>query len=138
MWHRSFALFLAIVANQSMMAGGLSGVAHAADHTKDSIETVKTNLAEKKAVLLDVREQQEWDEGHLKDAQLAPLSKLEAGMDVKAFAKDLKKDTIVYCHCRAGRRALSAADVLQKAGYDVRPLKQGYEELLKAGLPKAP
>lgn len=120
------------------LLGCLSAFAQGAEHTKDSIETVKKNLAEKKAVLLDVREQKEWDEGRLKDAQLAPLSKLQAGADVKDLAKDVKKDTIIYCHCRAGRRALTAADLLKKAGYDVRPLKDGYEDLLKAGLPKAP
>jgi rhodanese-related sulfurtransferase len=129
---------LSVLAIQALAASGASNMARAAEPTKDSVATVQKNLAEKKAVLLDVREQQEWDEGHLKDAQLAPLSKLQAGGDVKEFAKDLKKDTIIYCHCRAGRRALTAAELLQKAGYDVRPLKQGYEELLKAGLPKAP
>lgn len=130
MWRRcSLVLFVACLA---------AGLAQAADHTKDSVETVKKNLAAKKAVLLDVREASEWEEGHLKDAQLAPLSKLQAGADVKELAKGLQKDTIIYCHCRAGRRALTAAELLQKAGYEVRPLKQGYEELLQSGLPKAP
>ena len=32
---------------------------------------------------------------------------------------------------------LKAADLLQKAGFEVRALKPGYEELLKAGFPKA-
>ena len=130
---RTFRFFSAL-----FLFGCLAAFAQGADHTKDSIETVKKNLAEKKAVLLDVREQKEWDEGRLKDAQLAPLSKLQAGADVKDLAKDVKKDTIIYCHCRAGRRALTAANLLKKAGYDVRPLKDGYEDLLKAGLPKAP
>jgi len=137
MWQRSFVI-LAILVIQSLVIGGGSGAAQAADHTKDSVATVQKNLADKKAVLLDVRELKEWEEGHLKDAQLAPLSKLEAGSDVKEFAKNLRKDTIIYCHCRAGSRALMAAELLQKAGYDARPLKQGYEDLLRAGLPKAP
>ena len=138
MCHRSLVLHLGMLATFSIAVGGLSDVARAADHTKDSIETVKKNLAEKKAVLVDVREQKEWDEGHLKGARLVPLSKLQAGGDTKELTKDIEKGTIIYCHCKAGRRALTAADVLLKAGYDVRPLKQGYEELLKAGLPKAP
>ena len=33
--------------------------------------------------------------------------------------------------------ALTAADLLKKQGYDVRPLKDGYKDLLKAGFPKA-
>ncbi len=111
--------------------------ASAIDPTKDSTADVQLRLKEKKAILLDVREQKEWDEGHLKDAVLLPLSKIEAGADPKEVVKDLKKDTIIYCHCRAGRRALSAAEKLIKQGYDVRPLKPGYEELLKAGFEKA-
>jgi rhodanese-related sulfurtransferase len=47
------------------------------------------------------------------------------------------KDKIIYCHCRSGRRCLTAADILKKQGYDVRPLKAGYEDLLKAGFPQA-
>jgi len=108
----------------------------AAEHTKETPAEVKKVLEQKKAILLDVREQSEWDEGHLKDAQLLPLSKLKKG-DSKELTKDLPKDKVIYCHCRAGTRALQAAELLQKLGYDVRPLKQGYKDLLEAGFPKA-
>ncbi|MBM4002351.1 MAG: rhodanese-like domain-containing protein [Planctomycetes bacterium] len=109
----------------------------AVDHTKDPLAEVKQRVQEKKAILLDVREQKEWDEGHLKDAVLLPLSKIQSGTELKDAVKDLKKDTLIYCHCRAGRRALTAAEQLIKQGYDVRALKPGYEELLKAGFDKA-
>lgn len=129
------AILLTFAAFACLLAPATAALA--VDHTKDTIETVKKNLAEQKAILLDVREKEEWDAGHLKDAKLAPISKLKEGADVKEFAKDVKKGTIIYCHCKAGRRAQAAAELLQKAGYEVRPLKQGYDELLKAGLPKA-
>lgn len=118
--------------------GGLNAFhAAAQEHTKDSIATIKKNLAENKAVLVDVREKDEWDAGHLDKAVLVPLSKLKEGADPKSLAKDLDPKKIVYCHCRAGRRAVTAAEILRKQGYDVRPLKQGYEELVEAGLPAA-
>lgn len=107
------------------------------EHTKDSLETVKKNLHERKAVMLDVREKNEWDAGHLEGALLVPLSKLKEGSDPKSLAKELDSKKIVYCHCKAGRRALDAAQILKKQGYDVRPLKQGFDELVKGGLPKA-
>ena len=113
-----------------------SGVALSAEHTKDSPADVQKAVQAKKAVLLDVREQSEWDEGHLKGAKLLPLSKLKKG-DPKNITKDLPKDKVIYCHCRAGTRSLQAADILQKLGYDVRPLKEGYEDLLKAGFTKS-
>jgi phage shock protein E len=110
------------------------GLATGADFTKDTPADVKKVLEAKKAVLLDVREQSEWNEGHLKDAKLLPLSKLK-----KADAKDLDlpKDKVIYCHCRAGSRALQAAELLQKLGFEVRALKPGYQDLLDSGFPKA-
>jgi len=109
-----------------------------ADHTKDTPQEVKKALADDKAVLLDVREKQEWDAGHLKAARLLPLSDLEAGIKPDDLAKKLPKGKVVYCHCAAGGRSLDAADLLKKLGYDVRPLKPGYKDLLKAGFEMAP
>jgi phage shock protein E len=51
--------------------------------------------------------------------------------------KVLPAGSVVYLHCGAGRRCLTAADVLKKQGYDVRPLKDGYDSLVKAGFEKA-
>jgi len=110
----------------------------AADHTKDTPQDVKKAVADDKAVLLDVREKEEWDAGHLKDARLLPLSELESGIKPEDLAKKLPKGKVVYCHCAAGGRSLDAADDLKKLGYDVRPLKPGYKDLLKAGFEAAP
>ncbi|MFO0867381.1 MAG: rhodanese-like domain-containing protein [Pirellulales bacterium] len=105
----------------------------------ESLDTVKMNLAAKKAVLLDVRERGEWDEGHLLGATLLPVTKIREGADPKATLPDAAKPgMIIYCHCRAGRRAADAAEILRKKGYDARPLKEGFEDLLKAGFTKAP
>jgi phage shock protein E len=109
----------------------------AAEHTRDSLDAVKKAVAEQKAVLVDVRERQEWEAGHLRDARLLPLSDLSAGVDAAALGRYLPRDKAVYCHCAVGGRSLEAADILRKFGYDVRPLKQGYQTLLRAGFPRA-
>ena len=111
--------------------------ARAADHTTDSLETVQKNLNDKKAILLDVREENEWKAGHLLQALLVPLSKLRSGTDPQELAPALDKEKIIYCHCAGGRRVLPAADILKELGYDIRPLKSGYKDLLEAGFPKA-
>ena len=124
-----------------VMVLGLAGLlspAWAGDHTKDTLAAVKKALADNKAVLLDVREKSEWDAGHLKDAKLLPLSVLKAGVKAAEVAVLVPKGKIVYCHCAAGVRCLKAADTLKKLGYDVRPLKSGYKDLLKAGFDPAP
>jgi rhodanese-related sulfurtransferase len=109
----------------------------AKEHTTDSLKTVQQRLVDNTAVLVDVREQNEWDQGHLEAAVLVPLSKLKEDSDSKDFVEQLAQillpDKIIYCHCRSGGRVLVATPILQKMGYDVRPLKAGYADLLKAG-----
>ena len=107
-------------------------------HTKESLAEVKKNVDSGKAVILDVREQSEWDAGHVKGAILMPRSKLTVDSELAGLLKQLPKDKVIYTHCRAGGRALACGEILKKHGYDVRPLKPGYEELIKAGFEKAP
>ncbi|MFN7767093.1 MAG: rhodanese-like domain-containing protein [Planctomycetaceae bacterium] len=117
--------------------GFLAGNAAAIDHTTDTLETVKKNLAAKGALLLDVREKDEWDAGHLQAARLTPLSGLKETAQLEQLLKDLPKDKVIDAHCRSGKRCLNAGEILKSKGYDVRPLKAGYEDLLKAGFEKA-
>lgn len=115
------------------------GVACAADHTTDTLDTVKKNVADKdkKAVIVDVREEGEWKDGHLKDATLLPLSELKGGVTAEKLKEKLGDAKVLYLHCGSGKRCLTAADLLKKQGYDVRPLKEGYADLVKAGFEKA-
>ena len=106
-------------------------------HTTDTLATVQKKLADEEAVLVDVREKAEWDKGHLAQAFFLPLGRLAKQHDAATLAKQLDKKKIVYTHCASGHRCKLAADILRDAGYDVRPLKQGYKDLLKAGFEKA-
>lgn len=106
------------------------------EHTKDSIDTIRKNLNDGKAVIVDVREQREWDAGHLEGAVLLSLSWLrEAGPE--ELEKKIPGKKILYLHCRSGRRVLAAAPILRKAGADARPLRHGYDALRKAGFKEA-
>jgi len=111
-------------------------VTRAADlpYTKDSLALVKSNLAEEKAILIDVRDQDEWDEGHVKGAVFLPLSQLRKGAATETL-RQLPKDKILYTYCKVGARAWTAGNLLQKQGYQIRVLKSGYEELVEAGFP---
>jgi rhodanese-related sulfurtransferase len=115
----------------------LVSIAMAAEHTKDALKTVQERVAAKEAVLVDVREQSEWDEGHVAGAVLLPISVLKAGVEAEKLARIVPKNKIVYTYCAVGKRALAAGEILQKHGYDVRPLKAGYKDLLQAGFKKA-
>lgn len=111
------------------------------DHTKDSLDTVKAAVAKKQAVLVDVREKGEWEQGHLDGALLVPLSWLKAESKKDNFkdeaAEKLPEKKILYLHCRSGGRVIPAAGILKKLGYDVRPLSAGFEDLKEAGFPVA-
>lgn len=109
----------------------------AAEHTRDPLPQVRQAVESGAAILIDVRERGEWDAGHLQIARLVPLSGLPAAAQVGTLGELLPKDKVIYCHCASGRRVLKAADLLRRHGYDVRPLKEGYEELARSGFPKA-
>ena len=118
----------------AVMAGASTAVA---GHTKDTLETVQERVEKGEAVLVDVREKNEWDKGHLEAAQLLPLSLLEAGLTPEQRAKVLPADKVIYCHCAVGGRCLLAERILRPLGYDVRPLKSGFQDLAKYGFPAA-
>jgi phage shock protein E len=106
------------------------------EFTKDTLNVVKANVAKKKAVLVDVRSQEEWNKGHLEGAIFLPVDSLRKDVDPKMLAKKLPKDKILYTFCVVGMRAKAAATKLEKYGYTVRALKPGYDELVKAGFKK--
>lgn len=116
---------------------GFVSNAGALEPTNDSLDTVKMNLESRKAVLLDVREKDEWNDGHLKDAIHLPLSAINKGISAEKLAKITGKDSIIYLHCAAGARSLEAANRLAKTGRDLRSLEPGFDALVKAGFPKA-
>jgi phage shock protein E len=111
-------------------------------YTEDPPATVLKKVTQKEAVLIDVREPSEWDDGHLRDARLVPLGDLRRAAKedpelLKRLTAGLPKDKPIYAHCKSGGRCLIAAGVLKDLGYDVQALEQGYDELLQAGFPKA-
>jgi rhodanese-related sulfurtransferase len=108
----------------------------AGKHTTEPLESVKSAVESGKAQLVDVREQSEWDQGHLRAAKLLPKSKLLVESELKELVKQLDKSKPVYTHCGAGGRALQCGELLRKEGFDVRPLKAGYRQLLEAGFEK--
>lgn len=127
MWHRLTSSLLCVV------IGIIATAAHAEEHTKDSLPTVKESIAAKKAVLIDVREKPEWDRGHVAGAIFLPLSELKKRGRAEEMLKTLPQDRILYTHCVVGMRSLKAAEILKQHGYKARALKPGYDELIKAG-----
>ncbi|MBA3484231.1 MAG: DUF4437 domain-containing protein [Pirellulales bacterium] len=104
--------------------------------TEDTLEVVRENVANDKAVLVDVRSVEEWNEGHINGSVFVPVTSLQKhSLNPVKLAETLPKDKLVYTFCVVGMRAKQAAKILEEQGYTVRALKPGYEELAKAGFP---
>ena len=117
-------------------AQGALAVSEDVPHTKDSLKLVKSRVEAETAALLDIREQAEWKAGHLKVAVFVPLSELKKSnpsKEVQKVLSSLNKNEPIYLHCRSGRRVLTATPLLKRMGFDVRPLKAGFDELRKNG-----
>ncbi len=74
--------------------------------------TMVRELVENNAVILDVREKHEFENGHLINAVNIPLSELRDRLG------EIPKDKPVYLHCRSSQRSYNAVMALQNLGWD--------------------
>jgi len=100
-----------------------------------SIEDARARLAQNpKAVLMDVREDSEWDTGHATEAKHLGKGILERDLE-KMFPDP---DTEIIMYCGGGFRSALTCDAAQKMGYrNVHSLAGGYKTMVKAGWPMA-
>jgi sulfur-carrier protein adenylyltransferase/sulfurtransferase len=83
-------------------------------------------------LVLDVREQDEWDEGHLPGAVHIPRGNLESR--IERAAPEHSRPIVVYC--AAGNRSAFAAKTLEELGYeDVVSLAGGFTDWKRNGFP---
>ena len=77
---------------------------------------ILTDIAAGKAQLVDIREQNEWDYGHFKEAIHIPLSKLAKGAGIDQLRKLREENKKIYLHCRTGSRVMMAERLLPQFG----------------------
>jgi rhodanese-related sulfurtransferase len=81
------------------------------------------------AVLLDVREADEWQAGHAPDATHIPMSELSRR------TAEVPTDRLVVCVCHVGARSAAVAAALANAGWQTANLRGGMNAWEAAGLP---
>lgn len=79
--------------------------------------------------ILDVRQANEFRDGHIAGAKLIPLNELPQRMS------ELSKDTEILCVCRSGSRSGTATSKLNSAGYQAINLRGGIVGWQMAGFP---
>lgn len=78
-----------------------------------SAEEIESRLEQKNFLLIDVREKEEWDEGHIPSA--IHIGKGVIERDIAKHVHDKNEPLVLYCG--GGYRSALAADNLQKMGY---------------------
>src|SRR5437764_13994897 len=106
------------------------------DAKKNVIEISPDNAAVKwqsgDGVIIDVRDKDEWDEGHIPGA--THLSRGTIEFDIEEKVPDT--NAMIICHCGGGGRSALAAESLQKMGYkNVRSMAGGFKAWKAMGLP---
>ena len=77
-------------------------------------EAAKEMMDTQEVVILDVREQHEYDSGHIPGAVLLPVGTITE--DTAAAVID-DSDTVVLVYCRSGNRSKTASQALADLGY---------------------
>lgn len=81
------------------------------------------------AVLIDVREDDEWHAGHAPDARHIPMG------EISARTAEIPRDGEVYLICRSGSRSGRVAQALAGAGWTVTNVADGMHGWQAAGRP---
>ncbi|MBM7097307.1 MULTISPECIES: rhodanese-like domain-containing protein [Alteribacter] len=89
-----------------------------------SLETEEFKKDYRKAQLIDIREEKEFNTGHILGARNIPLSQL------RQRQTEIRPDKPVYIYCQSGARCIQAAKVLKKkrGAEDIVQLKGGFRK----------
>ena len=100
--------------------------------TEVSPQDAAAKLKSSEAVIVDVRDKDEWDDGHIPGGMHMNRGTIE--LDIEEKVPDA--NALIICHCGGGGRSALAAESLQKMGYkNVRSMAGGFKAWKAAGLP---
>ena len=133
--HVLMAVFTILVLSLTACAAGPAAPAPAATQVDIAqlgpnvdAATVNALRGRDDVVILDVREQSEYDAGHIPGVTLIPLN------DVPKRLNEIPKDKPVIVTCRSGNRSGQATDFLRQQGYtNVHNMTGGINAWQQAG-----
>lgn len=110
-------IYLLVIAFLIIMAAGYFFQIKESDKAPYRIsadEAAKMVKENNETIIVDVRTIEEYQQGHIKNAKLLPLSEIED----KASEVLPNKNKLILIYCRSGRRSAVAADILVNSGYE--------------------
>ena len=101
--------------------------------TEISLANARSRLEEAaEVILLDVREESEWNKSHAKNAQYLGKGILERDLEARFPDKDIE----IIMYCGGGYRSALTCDAAQKMGYtNVKSLENGYKGMIASDWP---
>ena len=107
---RSIVVTMAIVLCAMVLLGGCGENGY----QQISQDEAKEMMDSQEVVILDVREQDEFDSGHIAGAVLLPVGSISEATAAEVIPK---KDSVVLIYCRSGNRSKTASEKLVELGY---------------------
>ena len=107
---RIVMLFLSLL----LLLTGCGGRAADGSYHQITQEEAKKMMDTQEVIILDVREQDEYDSGHIPGAVLLPVGTIDEDTAAAAIPE---KDSMVLVYCRSGNRSKTAAAALASLGY---------------------
>ena len=97
-----------------LLLAGCGGNAADGAYQQITQEEAKEMMDAQKVIILDVREQGEYDSGHIPGAVLLPVGSIDETTAAEVIPE---KDSMVLVYCRSGNRSKTASSTLAELGY---------------------
>lgn len=97
-----------------LLLSGCGGGEKEVSYRQISQEEAKEMMDTQEVIVLDVREQDEYDGGHIPGAVLLPVGTIEVDTAATVIPE---KDAAVLVYCRSGNRSKTASSALAELGY---------------------
>lgn len=110
---RIFSALLCLL-SPILLLTGCGGAAASGSYQQISQEKAKEMMDTEEVIILDVREQSEYDGGHIPGAVLLPVGTIDKDTAAQVIPE---QDTTVLVYCRSGNRSKTASSRLAELGY---------------------
>ena len=97
-----------------LLLTGCGGGEKETSYQQISQKEAKEMMETQEVIILDVREQDEYDSGHIPDAVLLPVGTIDEDAAATVIPE---KDATVLVYCRSGNRSKTASSALAELGY---------------------
>lgn len=103
-----------------LLLTGCGGNTSDSSYEQITQEAAKEMMDTQEVIILDVREQDEYDSGHISGAVLLPVGTIDETTAAEVIPE---KDSTVLVYCRSGNRSKTASSTLVDLGYCIRRSK---------------